>query len=101
MIRQHQDASHTRSRRFRLGRLVITSNALGIAKEKDIDVSLLIRRHLQGDWGDVCEEDRQANEEALIHGNRLMSVYQSKDVKLWIITEADRSVTTILLPEDY
>ena len=59
-------------------------------------------RHESGDWGDVCAEDKEANETALQFGGRLFSVYHnSKGVKFWIITEADRSVTTILLPSEY
>jgi hypothetical protein len=59
-------------------------------------------RHVSGDWGDICAEDRQANADALQYGYRLMSVYElSKTERLWIITEADRSSTTLLLPEEY
>lgn len=61
-----------------------------------------LREHAAGHWGNLDKEDQQANEYALANELRLMSVYQiSNDVTLWIITEADRSVTTILLPEDY
>ena len=59
-------------------------------------------QHESGDWGDVCAEDKEANETALKFGGRLFSVYHdSKGVKFWIITEADRSATTVLLPDDY
>ena len=64
----------------------------------------LIQRHVTGDWGDVCAEDADANEQALLTGARLLSSYRSSPVeavKVWIITEADRSSTTILLPEEY
>ena len=58
--------------------------------------------HQAGDWGDVCDDDRQANNRALTEGTRLLSVYHSATgVKFWIITEADRSITTVLCPEDY
>jgi hypothetical protein len=58
--------------------------------------------HQSGEWGEVGEEDRQENEVSLLKGYRLLSVYRLKDdTKIWIITEADRSVTTILLPEEY
>ena len=61
-----------------------------------------IARHQSGDWGEVCADDAQANQEALKLGFRLMSVYRaSTGQKLWVITEADRSVTTLLLPEEY
>ena len=67
-----------------------------------LDVLSALSRHNAHDWGDVCEEDRQANDRALAHGGRLFSVYHDRaGVKFWIITEADRSLTTVLLPEDY
>lgn len=66
------------------------------------DVLLSLERHATGDWGDVCEEDRQENELALRAGFRLLSSYRdSNGTRFWIITEADRSVTTVLLPDDY
>ncbi len=62
----------------------------------------MLNRHALGDWGDLDAEDIQANYEALTDGDRLLSLYQFEDgFKVWIITEADRSATTILLPEDY
>lgn len=62
----------------------------------------LLKRHWTGDWGDLCEEDVRANDRALIEGTRLLSAYQlATGVKIWIITEADRSSTTFLLPEEY
>ena len=65
-------------------------------------VQLSVTRHLAGDWGDLCDEDRVANEQALAEGGRLFSSYtQEGDQKIWIITEWDRSVTTVLLPEEY
>jgi len=61
-----------------------------------------IQRHVVGDWGDICAEDRQVNADALQYGARLMSVYAiTPSEKLWIITEADRSCTTLLLPQEY
>lgn len=61
-----------------------------------------VARHVRGDWGEVCEDDKQANEDALRDGDRLLSAYRTtRGVNLWIITEHDRSVTTILLPEEY
>jgi len=66
------------------------------------DVIQTLQRHVKGDWGDVCPEDWQANELALKNDSRLLSSYNSQSgTKFWIITEWDRSVTTILLPEDY
>jgi hypothetical protein len=59
-------------------------------------------RHARGDWGDVCEGDRQANDGALTDGSRLLSAYQTKTgTRLWVLTEADRSSTCLLLPEEY
>lgn len=63
-----------------------------------------IGRYFRCDWGDLCPEDRQLNEEALIHGDRIFAAYVHPDdpeTKIWIITESDRSVTTILFPEEY
>lgn len=61
-----------------------------------------LARHLGGDWGEMEEEDKQTNEEALLAGLRLFSAYETKPLeKIWIITEADRSVTTVLLPSEY
>jgi len=61
-----------------------------------------LQRHVAGDWGELDEEDKKANDGALQTGERLLSAYQSATgTKFWIITEADRSVTTVLLPEDY
>lgn len=61
-----------------------------------------LKRHIKGDWGDLCEEDRQENELALKEGFRLFSVYEKIGLpKIWIITEADRSATTILFPDEY
>jgi hypothetical protein len=80
--------------------MVSTPNALAHLTEEDILRG--IQRHQAGDWGDLCAEDRQVNDQALVEGTRLLSVYHAVDgTKFWIITEADRSVTTVLLPEDY
>lgn len=85
---------------FKMGRIVSTPTALEQLSPKDILHA--IQRHQGGDWGDVRDEDRQANDRALENGSRLLSIYHSAGgVKFWIITEADRSASTILLPEDY
>ncbi len=85
---------------FALGQTVITANANAVLPE--LDVVLALQRHHSGDWGDVDEHDRQMNEDALRNGDRLVSIYKSvRDQKFYIITEWDRSVTTVLLPEDY
>jgi hypothetical protein len=86
--------------KFRIGRIVTMPNAFARLTSNDILAG--IRRHHAGDWGDVDEHDRQANERGLIGRTRLWSVYHSANgVRFWIITEADRSSTTILMPEDY
>ena len=86
--------------RFRLGRIVATPNALEHLTQEDILRG--IQRHQAGDWGDVDEHDWQANDRSLTRGTRLVSVYHSKQgTKFWLITEADRRLTTVLLPEDY
>ena len=86
--------------RFPLGQTVITQGALAALTTQDVVTA--IRRHSSGDWGDVCPEDRAANDAALKDGTRLFSVYKSSDgIRFWVITEADRSVTTFLLPEEY
>lgn len=86
--------------RFALGQTVITPGALEALSSTAIKTAL--ERHSQGDWGEVCDEDRQLNDRALEAGSRLLSVYRNgHDIKFWIITEADRSATTILLPSEY
>lgn len=87
-------------RRFNSGVIVVTRAAE--AKLSPVDVIRSLSRHLSGDWGELCDEDWQENEIALVEGNRLFSSYVvAENVKLWIITECDRSVTTLLLPSDY
>ena len=89
--------------RFPLGQVVATPGALRLLEEKRVSPELLLKRHQNGDWGVVCLSDRHANEDALRLGERLLSAYVvgGDADKLWIITEADRSVTTILKPEEY
>lgn len=85
--------------RIPLGTVVITANAsLRLSTEEILHA---LRRHASGDWGDLCPEDTLANDGALHHGDRLLSAYGQGNHRFWIITEADRSVTTVLLPDDY
>lgn len=99
---------------FPLGRVLATPGAIALLKETATQPDALLARHVTGDWGELCAEDAQTNRDALVHGGRLMSVYrldvpadlatgsdEVPDTRLWIITEADRSVTTLLLPEEY
>jgi hypothetical protein len=85
--------------KFPLGRMVITANAQATLDPADVQRGLC--RHAAGDWGELCREDARGNAAALKHGDRLLSVYGQGDKRFWIITEADRSVTTVLMPEDY
>lgn len=95
--------SYTNGPRFPMGRPVVTPAAQAALDAAGIEGVLLLARHIHGDWGDLCAEDLATNELALLTGNRLLSSYRLSDgqSKVWIITEADRSVTTILLPEEY
>ena len=87
--------------RFPLGRLAITLRALENLAAKEIQLAL--NRHATGDWGELPEEDERENQRALACGSRLFSAYRSEDgqTQFYVITEADRSVTTVLLPEEY
>ncbi|MDF2434852.1 MAG: hypothetical protein JWP44_4483 [Mucilaginibacter sp.] len=87
---------------FPLGKLVATPGALKALQENQIDPLSLVRRHLTGDWGDLDHHDQQANEDALNDGARIFSAYKMNDeLKIWVITESDRSSTCILLPDEY
>ncbi len=88
--------------RFPLGQLVATPGALRALQEAGQHPLEFIARHVADDWGELCDEDKQANEEALREDLRILSAYTtSAGEALWVITEADRSATTMLLPEDY
>jgi hypothetical protein len=88
--------------RFQLGQTVATPGALDALQRSNETPWAFLVRHLAGDWGDVCLEDREANDEAVRDGSRILSAYTLKTgEKIWVITEADRSVTTILLPDEY
>jgi len=87
---------------FALGQLTATPGALEALKEAGQSPIDFLRRHAAGDWGEVSPADKALNDQALLDGDRLLSAYRTaKGTKLWLITEADRSVTTILLPEEY
>lgn len=88
---------------FRLGRVVATPGALQALEENNLDVWGFLTRHANGDWGSVPEEDKEENQLALQNGYRILSSYElnERGEKLWIITEADRSSTCLLLPEEY
>lgn len=84
------------------GRVVMTPGAQDALEKAGEHPLIFLRRHLSGDWGEICEEDALSNEEALKAGLRILSAYRTKlNTRLWVITEADRSLTTLLLPEEY
>ncbi|HJU12798.1 MAG TPA: hypothetical protein VJ728_18085 [Candidatus Binataceae bacterium] len=88
--------------RFPPGQIVATPGALSALADAGDNPADFLRRHLSGNWGELDEHDRQENEYSLVHGLRLLSAYALSDgTKLWIITEADRSATTLLLPSEY
>ena len=88
--------------RFALGRLLATLGALSALWEAGVSPLALLKRHAHGDWGDLHEDDQRANELALRQGTRLLSAYAlATGERVWIITEADRSATTLLTPEEY
>ena len=88
--------------RFSPGSVVATPGALEAFRASGDDPLAYLIRHVAGDWGDVDEHDRRENEFSLVQGFRLLSAYTLQSgVKIWIITEADRSVTTFLLPDEY
>lgn len=86
---------------FPLGHLVATPGALELLDRTGENASELLQRHQRGDWGDVPPEDAIENENSIVNGCRIMSSYPLGDERIWIITEADRSATTLLLPEEY
>lgn len=87
---------------FSLGDLVATPGALNALEKNSVVPMRLLSRHMRGDWGDVSPDDAAANTDALRIGARLLSSYTLPDrARIWIITEADRSATTLLLPDEY
>lgn len=86
---------------FPLGSVVATPGALDLLDRHGVNATTLLRRHRYGDFGTVDAEDQAANLSAIEYGSRILSAYLLNGERLWIITEADRSVTTLLLPEEY
>ncbi|HZW13299.1 MAG TPA: hypothetical protein VFF81_08935 [Noviherbaspirillum sp.] len=86
---------------FSLGQIVATRGVVMHLQREGIDVSLYLSRHVRGDWGGVPPEDAAANQWAVSNGMRILSSYRIAGEKVWIITEADRSVTTLLFPNEY
>ncbi|MGO9110620.1 MAG: hypothetical protein ACLP9L_15470 [Thermoguttaceae bacterium] len=88
--------------KFPLGRLVATPDALRALEKAGQSPAFFLEKHMSGDWGEVDDEDKCANDEALVNGDRVLSAYRTlRGVKIWIITEADRSSTCVLLPQNY
>jgi hypothetical protein len=88
---------------FPLGRVMATPGAIGVISRTETNALSLLRRHQCGDWGAVCDADKRANDAALTNGTRILSAYVvgARQEKLWLISEADRSVTTIFCPNEY
>ena len=87
---------------FPLGQCVATPGALAAIEDAGQTPADFLNRHISGDWGEIDPEDRGLNEQALRDGARIFSVYRtSKEVKVWVITEADRASTCVLLPDEY
>ena len=87
---------------FELGQVVATPGALAALERAHQAAVEFLARHGSGDWGEVPEEDKKENEVSLLNGTRILSAYRTiLGERLWILTEADRSITTILLPEEY
>jgi len=93
------------TKKFRLGMVVLTRAVHDrVADDKEFAkfVTESLGRHTRGDWGDLCQEDKQMNDHAITDGSRILSAYRHKDeTRIWIISECDRSVTTILYPDEY
>ena len=86
---------------FPLGQIVATRGVLTHLEHEGITADAYLNRHVRGDWGDVPPEDAEMNRYAILVGARIMSSYEIADKRVWIITEADRSVTTLLFPDEY
>jgi hypothetical protein len=95
-------AEPMQSPKFPLGHVVATPGALRAMADAGHAPNEFLNRHVRGEWGDLCEEDRRENEFSVAEGLRILSAYGLRDgTKIWIITEADRSSTCILLPDEY
>ena len=88
--------------KFSLGQIVATPGALDLLRESGESPALFVNRHVQGDFGELCDEDRALNNEAIANGSRILSAYKTaKGERIWVITEADRSSTCLLRPDEY
>lgn len=88
--------------KFELGQVVATPGALEALQRNGQMALTFVSRHVQGEWGELSDEDSYANDMALVHDTRILSAYSLNDgTKIWVITESDRSSTCVLLPSDY
>lgn len=88
--------------KFPLGHLVATPAALKAIEDAGQTPDFFLNKHVQKDWGEVCNQDKGLNDQALVDGDRILSAYRTlRNERIWIITEADRSSTTILRPDEY
>ena len=90
--------------KFQIGMTYMTRGINATVAEDKVftqEVMMCLQRHSQCDWGDVSEADKQCNDEAIQMGDRILSAYETTQGRIWIITEADRSATTILFPDEY
>ena len=93
--------------KFQLGKIVATPAALEVLKKANVRPATLLHRHQSGDYGDLCDEDKQLNDQAISNENnpdkqqRVFSVYQIENEKIYVITEWNREITTLLCPSDY
>ena len=102
MSDEKSNSVNQRQMSFVLGQVYATPGALAALQKSGQSYIGFLARHLRGDWGEVCKEDWSANDQAVKEGTRLLSAYRtSKDERIWIITETDRSTTTLLLPDEY
>ena len=92
---------HIEGQLFRLGNILATPGAMDVLGFGSGTLARVLESHARGQWGEVCPEDAELNDEALQYGARLLSVYNIDGAKVWIITEADRHQTTVLTPDEY
>lgn len=106
-FKRRKSLIHVAKPKFNLGQVVATPGTIHAFQQSGEMPFNFLNRHAHGDYGDICDDDKQLNEEAVDDGSRIMSVYStSKGIKIWVITDATnddgrREVTTLLLPEDY
>tara|TARA_R110000824_G_scaffold71096_4_gene182239 strand:- start:1109 stop:1423 length:315 start_codon:yes stop_codon:yes gene_type:complete len=97
----HLKGKMMKESKFECGEIYLTTGANSLIAENAINIIMLLSRHGSGDWGDLCDEDKKANDSAISYGQRLLSSYDTVAGKLWIITESGRHATTVLLPSEY